>query len=67
LHHSGLVADCNHDVAFGKLCHNQRRIARHSTIAGIVEKERKFFGLNQLPDESAAYCVVAEQRRIQLQ
>jgi hypothetical protein len=40
---------------------------RHSTIAGIAEKERKFFGLNQLPDESATYCAVAGQRRIQLQ
>jgi len=41
LHHSGLVANRNHDVAFRKFCHTSKElIVRHGTIAGTIGEEK---------------------------
>src|SRR4029077_20856908 len=41
LHHSGLVANRNHDVAFRKLCHTSKEcIVCQGTIAGTIGEEK---------------------------
>jgi hypothetical protein len=49
LHHSGLIANRHHDVAFGKFCHTPTvKSFAMAQLRARLEKKSKFFGLNRL-------------------